>query len=763
MSASSTCRALCLRCRPQTIIRSPSAVRSASTATPTRKFVPFNTASKSRIRQPLSRPVVPPERKQKRKTIPTTIAPQLSQEELASIYSQELFVFRSDVSATQVFSAMQSYPQLREIGVLTADDISNLARQIHSLFRKTGAKRDVAEYLDVLIQDCMTGAIPGHPLATVHIISCLKDMEDFDKATQFFQWLREEATQAYCDMRVYGSAIEMFAYKGEPLPFMEELWNEALVRWSGTTSLAVARDTGKGISVMLLQGIITARLFHKEWRGAYEGLDICLRLYPTLTPSRLYELFIYERPIREAYIVFLLACRAGQPPKATVLTPLLKETFRATHDPRALLRLVYNYVGAGGIPSALHLNCLIQSILTGCPPEELDKNLSYVRSLIAAFARVNVPPSTSTFNNLISLGGKLRQPALVFSAFKELLAAGLTPDTVTHRANLAAVAHLKEVDRLEATWKLLKEHKEATGRQWEGYDWHVFIKAAIACDNIPFFRKELFDARLELGPDQVAKINHRLSTSLTLNMEGNTPDEYDSSKYHSQSHQQMRAHIKALTDVFSSASTLDYASAYPDGDQLFELDPGSSPAMTDSRPDARESSLAETRPSVEELKEIYEKLTPAIHPATGEEATGTGTITGYDIATLRFENWRAINRLLFEAELVQLRFARKAAEQEIAMKQRLAWREGREYNSYVDEEMLRKQDLGYEKLFWNEEKAKMRVAEVAQQRDAGEDGWRKEEIKMRCSLVAGRETRPINHIKRGLRLKNQSGETLTFV
>ncbi|KAI5780924.1 hypothetical protein EDC01DRAFT_620404, partial [Geopyxis carbonaria] len=379
-----------------------------------------------------------------------TIAPKLGPGELDTIYSEELFVFRCDITATQIEAAMVAYPRLRDLGVLKADDISNLARQLHAvarLFRVRHRLQEVSAHIAMLTEDLEAERIPGHPLASVHLMSCMKDLSMFDEANAFWGWLKEQDTN-HCDARVYGAAIEVFAYQGVPLPELEDMYQEALERFQTTTLPAVADATGLGVPVMLLQAVITARLFHGDWRAAYEAFDHCMRLYPALTPSRIYELFIYERPVREAYIVFLMACRAGRPPAPAVLTPLMKEVWLKTWDVRALLRLVYNFVGAGGKPESNHLNVLIAALMGSMPRADTDDaralshTMALIRRLIDAFALLGVKITVATFNTIISLGGQFGRADLVQAGLKQLLSAGLTPNMITYRVLLNTIADL---------------------------------------------------------------------------------------------------------------------------------------------------------------------------------------------------------------------------------------------------------------------------------------------------------------------------------
>ncbi|KAA8910462.1 hypothetical protein FN846DRAFT_898041 [Sphaerosporella brunnea] len=429
-------------------------------------------------------------RKPRPATVSNTIAPQLTQEEVTEVFGQELFVFRCDVTATQIPAAMISYKQLSELGVLTSDDISNLARQMHARWRVDQVKEDILPHAKTLIADLKGRKIVGHPLASVHLLSLLKDMEEFELSNEFWAWLVQQ-DEFHCDARTYGAAIECFAYQGLGLADLEAMYEQAIERYSGTIIPSVALATGRGLPTMLLQGIITARLLHGNWKAAYEAFDVCTRLYPTLTPPRIYELFIYERPIKEAYIVFLMACRAGVPPKAGVLTPLLKEIWIKTRDIRAMIRVVYAFVGAGGKPNAMHLNSLIGSVLGSFPaemkPEEpeykplYEATMKTVRDLIYAFNRMKVPLSAGSFNTIISVGGKLKRPELVQSGLRELIQAGLQPTIVTYRTLLNAVGDLQDESLLETTWAMLIKGRIELRQKWDMPDWKALIKACVAC------------------------------------------------------------------------------------------------------------------------------------------------------------------------------------------------------------------------------------------------------------------------------------------
>jgi hypothetical protein len=674
----------------------------------------------------------------KRKIVPDTIAPQLSPAELNSVFSQELFVFRCDVTATQIPAAMQSYKHLSELGVLTTDDISNLARQIHARFRVDQVKEDVLPHIKTLIEDFKAHKIPGHPLAAVHLISCLKEMEQYSEFEQYWAWVQQQ-DENFCDARTYGAAIECLAYQATPLATLEFLWGEAISRYSTTVVPSVAMTSGRGVPVMLLQGIITARLFHGNWRAAYEALDICIRLYPTLTPPRIYELFVYERPVREAYIVFLLACRAGTPPRSSVLTPLMKEVWLKTGDVRAVLRLVYTWVAAGGTPDPIHLNSLIGAVLGSFPSQlakddptyepRLQATFEAIRNLIQAFTSMGVSLRHGAFNTVISIGGKLKLPELVHTGFEELLKAGLSPNEVTYRTLLNAVADMKDVDLLESSWEMLKQGQRGSRRRWDLMDFKSFTRAAISCGKEDYFQRELEALKHELGPTMFSGVRTAFLRATQSGGE-RKPDKREPVPIDKET---LQKEVLTLTQIFSSGTIGDFTKT--DTEALFNITPDQNPRGAKATPEQEE-----------ELKEIYTRLcgsgtssaykksaVSAAANAIADVEPGT-SITGFSIDQLRWENWKAINRLLFEAEVFDLEAEAEAEKKTIDASQ------GQIVTALKElKDNKKPRNIGYEFTFWNEETAKARikqsVEEVVQLRKEGTEGWKVREMQVRGRLV----------------------------
>lgn len=631
---------------------------------------------------------------------------------------------------------MTSYPQLRGVSALAPEDISNLSRQLHTRYRIDRITPQILPHLKTLIADLRSGAVPGHPLASVHILSCLKEMEEFTTANAFWEWLITQSDE-YTDARVYGAGIENLAYQGEMLETLEELYTNALERYSSSVIPSIARDTGKSTRLMLFQGIITARLLHGDWAAAYEGFDVCVRLYPTLTPPRLYELIIYERPIMEGYIVFLMACRAGSPPKSLVLTPLLKGLWSETRDIKAMVRAIYAFVGAGGKPSFQHLNSLIGAILSsiGTAPKTAEHDdasvaaMSFIRDLIAAFGRAGVPPSRSTFNTIISVGGKLGRVDLVYGCLREMANARLDPNMVTYRIILNAFGQLHDPQAVQRAWGDLCSEKALGTEAWDLKDLRALVRACVRTNQTDFCLAELHRLRVPLGHTlyraaissitrEEEKIRRAEDETAAAGVTASalTPD--------------VKREINKLMRIFSAHQIHDFAASGTYVEGIADID-SEAPIFPD---------IPQT-----ELQKFYDTLTSSVSKVDIGEDPRQRTSTGYSVSQLRFENWRSVNRLLYQAELHE-----RETEQRILKMTKIAAR-----GVVIEEEAAGAgksvEDEGKDevrRIFANEERAKERIEAIkrgmegAKQERAGGLG-RREELRVRGRMGGELGARPV--------------------
>ncbi|KAF3906085.1 hypothetical protein ABW21_db0208246 [Orbilia brochopaga] len=495
-------RPLCRHCHiPQPHVRSGLVVAPGS-----RRYLNIQWGSKKHV------PAVKPRKSKRQQLIDAgrkgegIAAPKMTQEELRKVYASELFVFRTDVAAGNVPLAMQALGNLVELDILQPQDTCDLAQALHQAYRSRALeKRTVVPYLRTIIDYLRAGQLPTHYLAQVHVLSTLKEMESWPLGNEYWGWLKQQGTQ-YLDARVFGAVIEYLVYQGAPLQELENLHQLALEKYSKI------EDSGGGLHhratrLMLLQGMLTARVIHNDWKGAYELLDICTRLHPTQTPSRIYELFLHNRSPEEGYLVFMMACRAGTKMSTKTVTFLSTNYWKLTNDAKGTLKLFLAHLATGGKMEGQVLNKIIFCLLGRLPeaprpPEPLEslsatsspsptlsveeerleaekwqewdrKMTEYqeavnpmfdtIRRTIEMFRLMGVQPSTVTYNTIISQASRRHLRNIVVASLAE---SSMLPEPADERvveANLrvalTAFGDLRDKEGLVRTWEKLTEFR----------------------------------------------------------------------------------------------------------------------------------------------------------------------------------------------------------------------------------------------------------------------------------------------------------------
>ncbi|RPA81430.1 hypothetical protein BJ508DRAFT_114750 [Ascobolus immersus RN42] len=630
------------------------------------------------------------EKTRKGTTVAESIVPKLALHELRSVYSQEIFVFRCDLETLQIAGAMKTYETLRSVDILTHDDISNLCRQLHTHYRLHRDRAQTFKHILQLLNDLEKHIIPGHPLASVHLLTCLKEMGEFDVAHKFWTWL-EMQEEEFTDARVYGAAIELFAAMEKPLEETEALYTAALMRYSEGLSASTAKASNLTTRSMLLQGICTARILAGNWEAAYEALDTCLRLYPDRVPSRIYELFIYHRPLPEAVLTFYTACRNGSPPLPKVFQALLSAVNRDSGDLITLFRLVTVYAAAGGKLRHESLTTLLQGLLASYPTlksadptVKLDDVLELVNTLFAEFSAAGVSPHTHHFNAIISQAGRLNHEPLILMALKDFLTTGLAPTPTTFRSMLAAFEKVGNASQVRETWKTYCSSRaegflasdatktsaslaspDAVQREapWTIVDLKTLIRACVLTKNGDFATTELDRLRPELEPHVFDEAHTYLTWALQIGPEELTKMIAKSEAKHGRTAPRcapdvtlpaLQASVRTLTEVLRAPTLGDFSR----DERLAFIDGEGAPV-----PDvaAREGTPMWT---------VYEKLCGAFKKDLKGEEAKRRIATGVTLRQARFLNWRSVNRLLAMAVEGQ---KRRADEGWVVLRDRAHW------------------------------------------------------------------------------------------
>ena len=555
----------------------------------------------------------------------------------------------------------------------------HLAQYLHTEHRllRAGDRRrnDILAFTDKFVQDLQERKIPGHGAASLHLLSLYKEAEAYSRGEALWTWLQRQ-DEDYVTSRVYGAAIELLAYKGEKLSELEKLYVQALNRFPGTFAEyhfspgAMLPDRSveiayKGLPTLLLQGILTARVLHGDWRSSYLAFDTCMRLFPTQVPPRIFEIFIFERPLREAYTVFMLACRAGIILKAKTLSQLLNrfaiELTRSSwlvQDSKStgiVLKLidnmteaVYAYTAAGGKPNDLQMSCFLDALHRLLPNsysvtiEQAQSTLgrrnlivSTAMKIVSAFSSVTSESRVNAFNRLLLMSGKANLPQVMEKIQNDMIATEITMNDGTYRAIVLASGHLEDQRAVEKSWGDLVKHSQDIGMQLSGLDWNALAKATALAANPKYALgqlNELHRGSLGEASDALQQVQER-----TL---GTADDSSPLVKLLDQSAledvlQRVTAKFETIFDmvVKQEAKDLRDIPIHMMMDDHLNALPGSK----------------------DDHHQIYEELTrwPSEQHPAGElfkDKTRAQARTGYFFDELRFENWQTINYLLAIAE-----------------------------------------------------------------------------------------------------------------
>jgi hypothetical protein len=593
---------------------------------------------------------------------------------------------------------MKLYSPLADIGLLTSDDVHEIARLVHNIYRGTlinsnsfnqtvkDSKDAILRYAETIVSDIINEKLPPHPMAGVHLLSLYKVAEQFELGLKFWKWLQEQE-RLVTDARTYGAAIELLAYQGQPLHILEEIYQQALRRYpdnfgeyhlspEAKVSIVNEESNAPGIRLMLLQGILTARLLHGDWRNAYLALDTCVRLHPTQIPSRFIELFLYERPLSEGLEILLLACRSGCPPKAGVMKSLLeslssqielsndtKYTGTAYGNGKAVsqeqmrmaviqLTSYFAYVGAGGEVHSSHLNAIIKGLLGSLPVASIDDSdltrtaiLGIQNDIIAAvkdiedgFSNLGINLTAATYNTKLSWAGKLGRKDYLDTTLKDMGTAKVRPTQFTYLSLISASGYLGDNDLMEASWAALAGMDLAMLESAK--NWKTLHAAAARSNNLGFLSKTFLGNKNWKSMETYRAVKKLLES-------------------------EPREDISSLAKVFSvepAAVSTDLLlqpayKIHQMANMLKEISKNTRLHDFSSSPIKLDLSVSPFHAGISERmqRSLWEDTTVETlwHPEMDREAVKKifkVAPTGLFVRDIRFEGWKTVNRLLAKAE-----------------------------------------------------------------------------------------------------------------
>jgi hypothetical protein len=580
---------------------------------------------------------------------------------------------RQACKTQNVQQLMALYPAALGAGIINRRTTLLVCQALHTSVRRDAAKQGASRlstllpFVEQVISDLRRGALPPHPYAYVHLLGIYKDAKRFKDGRALWLWLAQQ-DEAHVSQAAYGAAIELMAYGNmanaisTSLAELEQLYEEGLKRFPGTFAEyhlspdAIVPDRTQpvhilGLPTTLLQGIITARLLFHDWKKAYLGLDTILRLYPGQTPHRIFELFITERPITEAYTAFLLACRSGEQISGSQVTSLLNRLrVSMTMIPslsdrfiivRAIANALYAYQQCGGGLASIHVGIFIKAFEFVLPEKAPDQDFTdeetVHRNTIAVAAheclvgliQSGLSPERHPFVSLISLAGKLRAPDLLKMTFDYAKAAGITFGPIERRTLLTAAGLIRDRDLIQALWSLVVSGAEKEGTQLSYYDWITFAKACRRADYLRYIEQQLQDQAHTI----TAAIERRVRSEICDSEPGAanqsiqllTPEQLNSEI------QMLQGQMENIRAVLMSGQPLNMEKS----PFYMHVDPN-------------QPSLG----SEEDLRAIYDELTtdphqPAPAPDSPEKAIAPAlSKSGIPLDRLRFLNWINVHEMM---------------------------------------------------------------------------------------------------------------------
>ncbi|KAL9046144.1 MAG: hypothetical protein Q9214_000947 [Letrouitia sp. 1 TL-2023] len=597
-------------------------------------------------------------------------------------FRQALHQASQELSQPAIFSELQACVsdllRLARNGLAEAGDSREVARLLHNAYRQFKSLENGENFQKLndpvkdFVEAYMQRKLPCHADVPVHILGFYKESRQFDQGIEFWNWLLHKSHGDDLDLRCFGAAIEILAFYGVSPDYCEKLYTygleqlgkeyasyhlcpDAILPDRSARSLD-HRDTSMG----LLQGILTARMLHSRWREAYLALDTAFRLRPSQIPTRFLELFIYNRPLAEAFQVFCMFCRSGNTVSGTCFTAILdglkdclpKENRRTRLDLlRSMTTALEAFVGAAGALDVRHLNKIIAIVAeSDLSRYDLELNSSggqdkshglfveLTAQIIHLFAARGVPPNIVTFNQLIMTAGRQRNDNILQAALRDVKSLKLSPTTVTGRSLLYAGGQFREPSLVQNGWAVIVASYSDLNKLIPTDSW---IRFARSCSNsgiksFPFEQLKLMKLEppssyikaIELGFELADKNN----TMERLSVEESNYNEVDKTAT-----KVVCADISARLTALNKEKFRNFKEKPLDSLSIYEWPRGS---------------------DIHCERQLYDELTvDATSKGAAQNSVNlsnnsrlTRSDTGIPFDELRFLNWQSINNLLMQAE-----------------------------------------------------------------------------------------------------------------
>ncbi|KAL9587156.1 MAG: hypothetical protein Q9212_000429 [Teloschistes hypoglaucus] len=604
----------------------------------------------------------------------------------------------------------------------------------------------VDEMVETVRKAYVAGLIPSAPLFAMHLFAYYKESGRFNQGLDFWNWI-SKADDAPLAPVFVGAAIEMLAVYGAGIQYCEDIYQRTLDQQNDISSQyhlspgAILPDRSKaanikGTSLLLLQGILTARVLYGKWQSSYLTLDTSFRLLPTQMVPRILDLFVYERPIFEVLPVFYMYCRGGNVVPGQTFMALLKSIKTlADHIStytvkikiiKAIVSMLEAYVGSGGVLSTRHLNMIARTLVSALPQNHTTRSktpftprvedmtrtiVGLLTNLIHYFSLGNARPNRVTFDGIISQALLQGYPNLAKVALQDMQELDLSPEKSAVLDLLRGAYLLRDSAMLKTTWACLRNL--ASSEQEQALDTRSWTVMKACCDD-EFFQEQLQDLapRLPSGAKTAADLADRSMFNTQLfagqGLEAPSVDDVRAFQCFCETVQLSFERMERV----QSGKYRDLTNNPVDEKTIFDW------------PDTGEESWQ--RSLYEEL--TYEGNQKSSRPSQVEQDLDPQHLahavsdTGIRFDELRYSNWKTINKLLIQTEVSE---GSRETSTNAAMKERRA--SPQHGSTTGDKRLSRGRSIATAQHFQQYQQA----AETERARQMTEQEWRQRILRLR--------------------------------
>ena len=538
-----------------------------------------------------------------------------------------------------------------------------IAQLLHQTYRQATQKDEklpsLLEFALEMISDLKSGKLAPQPWAVIHLLGFFKESARFQEGVDLWNFVADKDNR-YIVPSTYGAMIELLADRGDSLASLEELYKLGLNSSDASFAQyhfapnALVHDRSKqsntqGLPLTLLQGIYVARLKNGDVQNAYLALDTILRLAPESIPHRFFHLPIFIRPALEGYVTFILACRMGINIGPGPLRILLSKMNQIAEENtthywairkkqnvlRAMLNAVVSFSALGGQLTIDHqraLNAGIRNTIWNKAhlgyPDEHAQAAKTVESMLFAvaelFSQQGVPPDQYAFSSMI-IAASRAGISTVDAILQNLSSLNLDPNVYAYQAILLAAGDEKEVDLIQQTWQYLREMPHDNPRS-HSRSWWSLARACKFADCTSFAKEQM-----ERGSDVIDLHAQTKEDCLKI------LEEPEGTFNPTVSHFKFDQPEKIIDSNLGLHCFIVDSIAWLKSEKLFTNDLPYTFILGNSLRD---------HISDEYQQAIYDTLTAE---STFSDSQPDVNVAGIPLDRLRFENWKSINELIYEA------------------------------------------------------------------------------------------------------------------